>query len=356
MIIGDANIPLMTTNIRLKSAKFLVLISFISVFFGVLPSKAEGAGLTSISDTISTSVPGAGANHVVKFTVTNTVPASGKIIITPQAGAFTMPAGLDYTDIDFLDDGADQTLSVFSGSGSGGAIGVSIITGTSSIITLTLNNTDALDIGSVITIKIGANAAFGETGDQQVQNPAIAGSYKINIKTYNSFNDLIDQADAMAAILLPVQIGTLPEVVPEVAPVPVSEPASAPSPLSPIPSTLPTPLVPSPVVPEILPPKITPEIVPKITPEIIPKITPEIVPKITPEPILKSALTPLPIPTPKQIIEAQTAVAEFITAAEITASPEVVSVVTKAMAQTAALGTDMSTISADTITAIIRAV
>lgn len=323
--------------IYLAPVKFCVFLLSISVFI-LLPMTVEAANLTFVSDTISTSVPGASANHVVKFIVTNTIPASGKIIITPQAGAFTIPVGLDYTDIDFLDDSADKILSTSTGIGSGSAIGIYIITGTSSSITFTLNNTDALAAGSISTIKIGSNATLGEIGDQQIQNPVIAGSYKINIKTYDNLDVLIDQADAMLAILSPVQIGATPEALPEAVLVPVlvgvgeggGEAAGAAAP----------------ALPQVPAPALAPKPAPI---PLLPKPIPII---LLPKPV------PIPPPalTPEQIIEAQTVITKFVATTEITASPETISAVTEAIAQMIALGIDINTISAETITVVIEAV
>lgn len=187
-----------------RALKFWWPLVLILAAFSVLPLAMEGAGLTSVSDTISASVPGAGANHIIKFILTNAIPASGKIIVTPQTDAFTISAALDYSSIDFLVNDTSKILSASAGSATGSAIGVSVTAGTSGNITFTLNNADGLSAGSVITVKIN---------DQQIKNPAAVGSYKINIKTYDSLNAFIDQADAMLAIISPVLTGALYEVL-----------------------------------------------------------------------------------------------------------------------------------------------
>jgi len=189
--------------------KFLWLLVFILVAISVLPWAAGAANLTFVSDTVSNSRPGVSADHTVKFTVTNIIPASGKIIITPQAGVFTIPAGLGMNDLDLFDDGVNLTLADAAGSGSGSAIGVSITSGTGGKITFTLNDTDAITVGSVVTVKIGTNATFGVAGSQQIKNPSGVGSYRIAFETQNAFGGVIDQAQAMIAIIIPVQVGGL---------------------------------------------------------------------------------------------------------------------------------------------------
>ncbi len=185
--------------------KISLLFLIVSSFFFYLPVRA--ASLTFVSDTISNSRPGINANHTIKFTVTNTVPSSGKIVVTPQAGAFTIPAGFNFADIDFLVDGTNRSLDVSPGSGSGSAIGVSVTTGTSGSITFTLNDSDAITTGSVVTIKIGTHASFGATGARQIQNPSGAGSYKVSLQTQNASGGIIDQAQAMVAIQTLVSVG-----------------------------------------------------------------------------------------------------------------------------------------------------
>jgi len=175
------------------------------VWFSVL-NDARAASLTFVSDTISTSRPGINANHTIKFTVTNTVPPSGKIIITPQAGALTIPTGLDHSDIDLLLNGTNQPLASSPGVGAGSAIGASVASGTSGNIVFTLNDANAIFAGSTIIIKVGTNAIFADVGDQQIANPATVGSYKIYIQTQSATGPPIDDAFAMIAIISPVSV------------------------------------------------------------------------------------------------------------------------------------------------------
>lgn len=184
---------------------FIVLLLILS--FGA-ERGAEAANLLFISDTISASAPSANSNHAIQFTLVNAVPASGKIVITPQSGFFTISAGLDYTDLDFLVDSTNKTLATSAGSGASGAIGADVVTGTSGAIIFTLNDTDAISAGTAIIIKIGTNADYGVAGDSQIQNPSAVGSYKIGIETKNASDALIDSADAMLAVVMSVAMAT----------------------------------------------------------------------------------------------------------------------------------------------------
>src|SRR3989344_6136660 len=119
----------------------------LSVLWVFAPS-ARAAPLTYVKDTITASHPNASANHTMEFIVPSAIPVSGEIIITPEAGDFTIPSGLDYTDIDLTDDGSDLRLATSPGSGAGSAVGVLVATGTSGSITLTLNNTNEIAASS----------------------------------------------------------------------------------------------------------------------------------------------------------------------------------------------------------------
>src|SRR4051794_12757232 len=57
------------------------------------------ATLSAVSDLISTSAPGELASHRIQFTVARAIPPSGRITITPEAGAFDIPSSLDFSDI-----------------------------------------------------------------------------------------------------------------------------------------------------------------------------------------------------------------------------------------------------------------
>ena len=181
------------------------------VFLLASVSSSEAASLTFVSDTISTSVPSANADHIIRFTAASIIPVSGKIVITPEAGAsgsIEIPSGLDYSDIDFLVGGTNKALNSSPGTGAGGVIGVSVVTGTSGSITFTLNDTDTISSSTAVIVKIGTNATVGAPGDKQIKNPSAADSYRIKIETKDSLGNVVDTNDAMIAVVLPVSMTT----------------------------------------------------------------------------------------------------------------------------------------------------
>jgi hypothetical protein len=162
--------------------------------------------LTQRSDRLGTSAPATGASHHITFTTTNPIPASGKIVVTPNAGDFTIPAGFDFQDIDLLRNSTQYPVAAVPGTGGGSAAGVSVVSGTSGSITLTLNDTDAIAASAVVEIKIGSNAVFGGTGDTNITNPGSIGSYGLRFATQTSGGAEIDSGDVGIAIVNPIGV------------------------------------------------------------------------------------------------------------------------------------------------------
>lgn len=184
---------------RIVRTAALVLVGTFSILgsllFYIFYSRA--AALTLVSDTISTSGLSNSADHTVRFTTNNAVPASGKIELIFEAGKFDIPSSLDYRDIDLLVDNVFQSLGSAAGSG---VIGVGVISGTSGSIAFTLGSS-TIAAGSVVTVKIGRNASYQHSGLYRIKNPAAAGSYLITVKTYDASLNLLDQASTRVTIL-----------------------------------------------------------------------------------------------------------------------------------------------------------
>ncbi len=179
-----------------------VFFAVVSVISGFLIASAPVFALNQLyflSDTISTSVPGASATHTIQFTVPDDIPTSGKIIIGFTANQFNIPAAFDYTDV---------TLSVSAGGPfvdrSLGPVadasndGVSVVTGTSTTnaITITLNSTTDIAGGSIVRIVLG--------GTDTITNAWIAQSYHTYIETRDAANALIDKWSTVIVMVLPV--------------------------------------------------------------------------------------------------------------------------------------------------------
>ena len=149
-----------------------LVLAFVSV--GFIPQTAEAAALTTLSDTLSTAKISTLANHDISF-VTPTGVASGGTIILTFPGSFSVAAGLTFTDIDVLDNGANVTLAAAPSVATWGAVRTS-----GTVITLT-NGTTAVTAGHTIRIKIGTNATNQSTGVNQITNDTTTGTKAIAV-------------------------------------------------------------------------------------------------------------------------------------------------------------------------------
>ena len=179
--------------------KYRITFILFALFFILVSADPAGAagGLTIVSDTISSSVPSAGANHTIKFTTSSGVAATATLRVTFPAG-FNMN-GVDFGDFDLKDDATELTLAAEESGSTWGAV----LAG--QIITLT-NGSTAVDSGSVMTFEVGLNATSGVAGDTQILNHSSAASYSIDIMI--GAGVFGDTGTVMIAIVLPVSMTT----------------------------------------------------------------------------------------------------------------------------------------------------
>lgn len=164
------------------------------------------ASLIRVSDTISTSIPSATSTHTIRFTTNQAIPISGKIVVTPHAGAFTIPSDFNYTDVDLAtSNGGGFTDRDLAASASLGEDGVAIVAGALGSVTITLNSTSGIAAGEEVIVELGTNATHGALGNEMIINPSTVGSYRIDVATRNSSNASLDSTRAMIAIIAPVR-------------------------------------------------------------------------------------------------------------------------------------------------------
>lgn len=189
-----------------KLAKGLIAALMLAMIpvIGLSPVYAVQYQFNTASLELSDSAPGEVADWTLTIENVTAIEANDKIVITPADGEFTIPAGMDYEDLD-LDISGDITLAATPGTGAASAWGVSVTSGTSGSITLTNNDTDTIAAASTIEIQIGTNAA---SGVEQITNPAkdaavgTADIWTVDVTSQDSSN-----ADAtMDTIDLPVAI------------------------------------------------------------------------------------------------------------------------------------------------------
>ena len=162
----------------------------------------HAATLTFVSDLISTSAPSTIASHAVQFTVTDAIPPGGAIIITPEAGAFTIPPDLDESDIEFSvsSGGGPYVDRGIASSPDAVSDGISVVSGTSGSITITLNSTTGINAGDKVRIGIGT------IGTDSIVNPGTVRSYGVGIETEDEASARIESANAMIAVVDPISL------------------------------------------------------------------------------------------------------------------------------------------------------
>lgn len=185
----------------------LIPVILLGYFFSA--SLAYADMLWVVSDLISTSAPGASADHTIQFTITNNVSGGGKIIITPETD-FNIPALFDHTDVDlavatstgspFVQRDLAATVSVTEE-------GVSVVTGTSGSITITLHAGGGINAGEIVLVRLGSHTTHNNIGDQQIVNMTDVGSHQIDIETRNTVNQVIDSANTLIYIISQVAVG-----------------------------------------------------------------------------------------------------------------------------------------------------
>jgi hypothetical protein len=187
-----------------------LLILFASLILALGPGVAEARALTGVRDLVSTSQKSATSTHEITFTVTTAVPASGAIVLTPHAGAFSIPALFDYTDVDIaVSNGGPFVERDTAPTASGSEDGVSVITGSNGSITFTLNSTTGVSAGERVRIRLGTNATHGEVGDQLIAHPSTVGSYRMTITTRDASGGALDDAGTRIAIVNQVRMSTI---------------------------------------------------------------------------------------------------------------------------------------------------
>ncbi|MCK9352238.1 MAG: dockerin type I domain-containing protein [Candidatus Paceibacterota bacterium] len=197
--------------------RFYFQIKIFSLFIGVFllcvfPDASFGAVLRPerVRDVISNSSPSAGADHEIEFRVTQAIPPSGKIIITPEAGEFLIPIAFNLLDVDlavaavlggvYAERDLTDTASVAN-------IGVSIQTGFSGSVIFTLNSAAGLSSGNMVRIKLGTIASHGGNGTNYLVNADTARSYKISVETRDAADLVIDSGGTMVVMIEPISVG-----------------------------------------------------------------------------------------------------------------------------------------------------
>ena len=154
---------------------------------------AQAAGLTSVSDVLSTSAPNTAANHTISFTL----PAGSAGIDQDDEIRITIPTGfgnvgnINDDDIDVAVDSTDiDTTADWNSATSGQQI------------IITAQNAGGMAVaGEEIEIEIGTNAQNESGGTDQITNHSATGSYEMLIEVYNEGATLQDSASTILVVV-----------------------------------------------------------------------------------------------------------------------------------------------------------
>jgi hypothetical protein len=176
--------------------------------------------VTSRIDTLSDSRPSATSNHSFAFTTNTQITGSSTITLT-YPGAFTIPGSLNCGDVDAA------TSSQFSFNYPGCAATATAwgfsVSGPALILQAPTDSTSTVHVatGTPITIKIGSNATYQQTGAHWITNPSTPGVYTISVGgTFGGSGNLLvsinsgQTVQATVAENLSFTVGSGPQVTP----------------------------------------------------------------------------------------------------------------------------------------------
>ncbi len=179
------------------------------VFLGKHASAASY--LTRVSDLLSMSAPATTTNQTITFTLAQAIPANGAIDLFFNEGGFSIPAALNYTDVDVgfsAVAGGPYTERPLSSVQTAGTDRVVVTSGTTSArIHIDLNTTVGIAAGSEVQVKVGTNAVFGAIGDQRMTLSSATGTYPVTITTYDTSDAELDYGRTRIAVVQQVTLG-----------------------------------------------------------------------------------------------------------------------------------------------------
>jgi hypothetical protein len=174
---------------------------------------SEARFMSTIRDTISSSAPGAYANHTIEFRLDTEVPPGGYLRITPEDGMFAVASSGVFThrNVDLLVAAPSSTSYVLRDATTTPDAtndGIGINEGSSGNIIITLNSTTGIASGSGVRVVIGSNATYASsTRDKGIKNPNVAGTRSVYLEAGGGTETA--SARAMVAIIEQVGIGPL---------------------------------------------------------------------------------------------------------------------------------------------------
>lgn len=184
--------------------EFVTVLLLSLILFFVWGQLVHAGTIITRSDTLSDSAPNERSDHTLQFTTTAAIPAGGYIRFRPDPGNFTIPAtGFDIDNVEFYVDNATRTIGAAVSTSTDG---VTITTGSSGNVEITLNSTTGISANSVIRLLLGKNTANATGTDLAILNPSATGTYTIYAETGGTVDE---SADILVAIVENVAVGPI---------------------------------------------------------------------------------------------------------------------------------------------------
>lgn len=169
-------------NIRNIFVAFSICLAFNLYHF------VQAATIATYSDRISDSAPSVSSNHTVQFTTTVSIPAGGFVRFTPDDGDFVISAvNFDTDNVAlYVNTGSGFVLRSATTTQSATDDGITITTGTSGNVEVTLNSTVGIPANAIVRMLIGAHTDNSTTTDVGITNPSAIGTYAYTITAGDS--------------------------------------------------------------------------------------------------------------------------------------------------------------------------
>ncbi len=148
------------------------------IVFSLGIMNVSAAALSGMSDTLSSVKVNTLSNHTVVFTTPTGLGNGSTTVITFQSD-FSIPAGLDFTDVDINVGGAYTGSTTIAAVPTGTTLGV--VRTSATVLTITASSSAVITPGATVYIRIGTNAIHGATGDQQITNATTNGNKTVNV-------------------------------------------------------------------------------------------------------------------------------------------------------------------------------
>jgi len=161
-----------------------VFLGLFGLLFFSVSTHHSFANIIEYKDTLGTSVPAATSTHTIQFKTTTAIQPGDYIRFRPDPGAFTIPAidfGINQVEL-FVDSGSGYTQRITGTTTSTSTDGVSITTGTSGNVSITLNSTTGIPANSYVRMLVGNHTANSTTTDASPINPSATTSHPIFIE------------------------------------------------------------------------------------------------------------------------------------------------------------------------------